>query len=354
VLKSYSQKSLSKTLLKATQVPALARLVDATRHIQRALLGPADSVTPRTASFESDTQPPGFSQDSFDFDGQHYPYRLYIPARPAGQASTTRTKMPLVVLLHGCTQNAQDFARGTAMNELAEQHQCMVLYPEQISKANSARCWNWFEPGHQQLDIGEPGMIAALTRQVLAQHSGADGADPSRVYIAGLSAGGAMAAVVAGLYPDIFAALGVHSGLQSGAAQDLMSAFSAMRRGARGQASPAMPTIVFHGNADKTVHPDNGEHISDAALQALAASGLSLLKRQTSVAADGDSRGQGQSNAERTVYQTAEGQRFVEHWLVDEGPHAWSGGNAAGSYTDPDGPSASAAMLAFFLQHKKV
>ena len=131
----------------------------------------------------------------------------------------------------------------------------MVLYPEQTSKSNSQRCWNWFEPDHQQLDQGEPGMIAALTRHVLAGDHKGRRADPARVYVAGLSAGGAMAAVVAGLYPDIFAAVGVHSGLPSGAAQDLMSAFGAMRRGAKGQATPPMPTIVFHGSADTTVHP---------------------------------------------------------------------------------------------------
>ena len=293
---------------------------------------------------------PSFTEDLFEFGREQYPYRLYIPGMPVNPDAASPAPMPLIVLLHGCTQDAQDFARGTAMNELAQKHRCMVLYPEQISKANKARCWNWFEPGHQRLDQGEPGMIAALTQRVLATHPGAHGADPNRVYIAGLSAGGAMAAVVAGLYPDIFAALGVHSGLAAGAAQDMLSAFGAMRRGAKGQTAPALPTIVFHGSADKTVHPANGEHVSDAAMTALTAAGLSLVKSQSMVGTVGTASEQ---TTERIIYRTADGRSYVEHWRVDAGPHAWSGGNAAGSYTDPDGPSASAAMLAFFLQHSK-
>lgn len=369
--KSQTRKSLSQTLLRATQMTGMGRLMNATRLIQHALMGsgmgmdtaerhatrpeprrqPPRQAANDVAAAREEQKPraprtPTFAEHTFLFDGEQYPYRLHIPAAPDGAAASGQAPMPLVVLLHGCKQNAQDFARGTAMNALADEHQCMVLYPEQISKSNSQRCWNWFEPDHQQLDQGEPGMIAALTRHVLASNYGGRRADPARVYVAGLSAGGAMAAVVAGLYPDIFAAVGVHSGLPSGAAQDLMSAFGAMRRGAKGQATPAIPTIVFHGSADRTVHPDNGEHISDAALAALRASGLSLVKSRSTVGAASEQR------TERVVYREANGPTYVEHWRIDAGPHAWSGGDAAGSYTDPDGPSASAAMLAFFLQHR--
>lgn len=406
--KSSSKTSFRQTLLKATRITGLGRLMDATRLIQKALLKvvvgrgashpsnpvPAELIgeagvavtayrMPRTTANdtvidvtarESDHQPSSeagapaeafaprarkaaFTKKSFEFDGEHYPYRLYVPAAPltpeVAAASSALGAMPLIVLLHGCKQDAQDFADGTAMNALADQHGFMVLYPEQISKANSQMCWNWFEPSHQQLGRGEPGMIAALTKHILASRQKGDGdkvlaiADPGRVYIAGLSAGGAMAAVVAGLYPDLFAALGVHSGLPVGAAQNLLSAFAAMRRGAKGGVVPAMPTIVFHGCADKTVHPDNGENISDAAVAALKASGRSLLKQSISV---GDSKDQ---NVKRITYRGDDGRSYVEHWQVSDGPHAWSGGNAKGSFTDPGGPSASAAMLAFFMQHKK-
>ena len=297
---------------------------------------PEPGAAPPTASFSIAT---------FSFGKEAYPYRLFIPARPA--ASSYPALMPLIVLLHGCTQNALDFSNGTAMNALANEHGCMVLYPEQIPSANAARCWNWFEPGHQKSDRGEPGMIAALVRKVIQQH----GADPERIYIAGLSAGGAMAAVVAGLYPQLFAALGVHSGLAAGAAKDLMSAFSAMRSGPKGQAKtanrPALPTIVFHGTADKTVHPDNGDFIADAALAALNSAGVNLHKSNPTTP------GSSTQQAERVVYRDVQGKPYVEHWSVSGGAHAWSGGDAAGSYTDPDGPSASRAMLTFFLQHSR-
>ena len=375
------QKSLSQTWLKATKLTGMGRLMDATSLIQRTLEGSAfsptakparpkapvpaafraraglvntaaaelagktrEAVAPGNAAAEPavrQARPMAFTKSTFSFEGHKYPYRLFIPSQTDGQSP-----MPLIVLLHGCTQDAQDFARGTSMNDLAERHGCMVLYPEQTSKANSQRCWNWFERGHQQLGRGEPGMIVALTQKVLSRHQGPHGADPGRVYIAGLSAGGAMAAVVTGLYPDVFAAVGVHSGLASGAAQDMVSAFSAMRRGAKGRSVAALPTIVFHGGGDTTVHPDNGDHISDAALAALQASGMTLSESRTTLGADGQA-------TERITYRSADGPSYVEHWRVGDGPHAWSGGNAAGSFTDPDGPSASAAMLEFFLQHKK-
>ena len=367
VQKSFSQ-AIRKSMLRATRLTGMGKLLDATRLIQRALLSDAPQVRPQarpdtrreSAPAANDPQvadappqviilppPPSladgidtprqasrvasFTKHQFVFEGVSYPYRLYVPSATNANISQP---MPLVVLLHGCKQDALDFSNGTAMNTLAEEQQVMVLYPEQITSANALRCWNWFEPGHQQAERGEPGMIAALTQKIVQQHGG----DARRVYIAGLSAGGAMAAVVSSLYPDVFAAVGVHSGLAAGAARDVMSAFGAMRSGAKGHAPPVIPTIVFHGSADKTVHPDNGEHITDAALAALKASGLQLHKSQDSTA--------------REAYSTVDGKPYIENWRIDDGTHAWSGGDAKGSYTDPDGPSASAAMLAFFLQHR--
>lgn len=368
--------------LKATPLARHVRLLEAMRQIRRALglastqtplapplVEPVAAPTPTSAPtpasalkqatpVEAPVQPqpalparPGsFAEEAFQFGDDAYAYRIYLPGA-ADTEALAASRLPLVVLLHGCKQDAADFALGTAMNALAEQKQCIVLYPEQSSRANPMRCWNWFEPAHQDKGAGEPAMIAALTRQVLKRHN----ADPARVYIAGLSAGGAMAALVAGLYPELYAALGVHSGVPTGAAGDVISAFGAMRRGARRSAlaaekGGAIPTIVFHGSADKTVHPDNGDQIADAALAALGASGLALEKSQRTEEsrADPDSR-----RSLRTVYSAADGKSWVEHWAVESGPHAWSGGNAAGSFTDPQGPGASLAMLEFFLQHRQ-
>ena len=308
------------------------------------------SPDPVTAPAAPVRRPGAFTESIFQFKGEPYAYRLYIPASltPSNTAVATDASgpLPLVVLLHGCKQNALDFARGTGMNLLADQQQVVVLYPEQLSKANRGNCWNWFEPAHQTRS-GEPGMIAALTRKILTIHHGDVQIDPDRVYIAGLSAGGAMAAVVAELYPDIFAAVGVHSGLPAGAAQSMMGAFSAMRRGGPVQTATAMPTIVFHGSADTTVHPDNGAYVSDAARAALGTDGVELVKTEQTI------RTQGLRTAQRVSYLDNSGKPCVEHWTVGDGGHAWSGGSAAGSYTDPQGPSASRAMLAFFMQHEK-
>ncbi len=323
-------------------------------------------VAPQAPTALRPARAPSFAELSFRSGDMPYAYRLYVPGFDGTEAADTETGspalLPLVVLLHGCKQDAADFALGTGMNALAEAEKYLVLYPEQSSTANSMRCWNWFDAAHQSRDSGEPKMIAALIRKVIKTH----GADPSRVYIAGLSAGGAMAAIMAGLYPELFAAVGVHSGLPPGAATDVISAFSAMRRGARkgraasGSANDAnasdndafvMPTIVFHGSADKTVNPDNGEQVTQAALAAIQGAGITLKKVEQSEDSPGASSGR--RDTTRTIYRAADGKPFVEHWAIGSGPHAWSGGDAAGSFTDPHGPSASQAMVEFFLQHRR-
>ncbi|NKC30158.1 extracellular catalytic domain type 1 short-chain-length polyhydroxyalkanoate depolymerase [Falsiroseomonas selenitidurans] len=259
-------------------------------------------------------------------------YRLYIPATaPSGQA------LPLLVMLHGCTQTPEDFAAGTRMNALAEAGPFLVAWPEQTQAANAQRCWNWFNPEDQGRDRGEPALIAGMVRQVTAQHP----VDPRRVHVAGLSAGGAAAAIMGEAYPELFAAIGVHSGLACGAARDLGSALSAMRRGgaAGERVGRRVPTIVFHADRDSTVHPVNGDQVIARA----GAEGLHATTERGEVPG-----GHGFTCIRHT---DAAGRVLLEQWLVHGGGHAWSGGDAAGSYTDPSGPDASRAMLHFFAQH---
>ncbi|WP_200306231.1 extracellular catalytic domain type 1 short-chain-length polyhydroxyalkanoate depolymerase [Paracraurococcus ruber] len=262
-------------------------------------------------------------------------YKLYIPSTHRDEAA------PLVVMLHGCTQSPDDFAAGTRMNALAEEHGCLVAYPGQTQAANAQKCWNWFSPGDQQRDQGEPALIAGITRQVMRDHA----VDPRRVYVGGLSAGGAAAAIMAQAYPDLYAAVGVHSGLACGAARDMPSAFATMRQGAgAGQAASGnrriVPTIVFHADKDHTVNPRNGDQVI---AQSAAAGDLRTTVQRGQVP--------GGHAYTRTLHRDAAGQPILEQWLVHGGGHAWSGGSAAGSYTDPRGPDASREMLRFFLEH---
>jgi len=270
-------------------------------------------------------------------------YKLYIPSGYHGQA------LPLIVMLHGCTQSPDDFAAGTRMNLIAEEHACLVVYPAQSSEANAAKCWNWFRPSHQRRNQGEPSLIAGITRQVMHDYS----VDPQRVYIGGLSAGAAAAAIMGATYPDVYAAIGVHSGLACGAANDIPSAVTAMRQGElsgfsrTGDMSAPLghgsdvPTIVFHGDRDSTVHPRNGDHVI---AQSQGATNLQEKVHRGRVP--------GGHSYTRTIHTDTSGREILEQWEIHGAGHAWSGGSTAGSYTDPRGPDAAREMLRFFLEHR--
>jgi poly(hydroxyalkanoate) depolymerase family esterase len=269
-------------------------------------------------------------------------YKLYIPSHYQGQA------LPLIVMLHGGTQTPDDFAAGTRMNLIAEEQTCLVVYPAQPGHANPAKCWNWFRASDQRRGRGEPSLIAGITRQVIHDYS----VDPQRVYVGGLSAGAAAAAVMGATYPDLYAAIGVHSGLACGAADDLISAFAAMRQGASasGEATdiledqqPFVPTIVFHGDRDNIVHPRNADHVISCSLRA--------TKWQKKV--DRGCVPDGHAYT-RTIHTDANGRAMLEQWCIHGAGHAWSGGSPAGSYTDPRGPDAAREMLRFFRDHVAV
>jgi poly(hydroxyalkanoate) depolymerase family esterase len=261
-------------------------------------------------------------------------FKLFIPSTAARTGAR-----PLVVMLHGCTQNPDDFAAGTRMNELAQARGIYVLYPAQSRQANPQGCWNWFKASHQQRGRGEPATLAGMTRQIIVEH----GIDPSCVYVAGLSAGGAMAAILAQAYPDLFAAVGIHSGVAPGAAKDLPGALAAMNgHGAGSHELLRVPTIVFHGDADSTVHPRNGEQLF------AASPGEHDPKDRETVARHGSRRG-----ATRRCRTAPDGRVVAEHWTVHGAAHAWCGGHPSGSHADPDGPDASAEMLRFFLDHRR-
>lgn len=308
-------------------------------------IAPSTDERPHRERDRPNDQREEFQDHRFTCSAGSIEYKLFIPS---GVSTTAR---PLIVMLHGCTQSPDDFARGTRMNALANEQGYVVVYPAQSRERNDGKCWNWFRSGDQQRGQGEPGLIAALTAHLLKQHR----LDTSRVYVAGLSAGGAMAAVLGNTYPDLYAAVGVHSGLPVGAARDLPSAFAAMH----GVASPStdtsrsadasVPTIVFHGDCDTTVAPCNGSAVISQSTRASVKTTDELSLHATT------ERGNvpGGHAYTRTVYTSAAGDVVAEQWLVHGAGHAWFGGDAGGSYTDPSGPDASAEMVRFFSQYAR-
>lgn len=368
-------RTVKRLMKQATRMVRSGRLAEATQAIQQVLGNPL-AAHPQTARRAPVRKRPAAAQDvehavlvgpgkgaevpgSFKRVAFRYPgvgkglhhYHLYVPPGAAeGMA------MPLVVMLHGCTQNPVDFATGTGMNSAAAAANALVLYPEQPHSANSQGCWNWFRPEDQRRGRGEPALLVAMVQDVMARHP----VDTQRVYAAGLSAGGAMAALLGREYPDVFAAVGVHSGLQAGAAHNVMTALSAMKNGAKLQArgtpvaapgQPVVPVIVMHGDADPTVSARNGEQLVATALGTVpggAAATVQMVDRGTSA--------HGKAYT-RTVYRQAgsgaAGSVLCEYWVLHGAGHAWAGGRAGATHTDPQGVDATREMLRFFMEHRR-
>ena len=327
-------------LIKPVLASSLRGFIDQTAHSGFYLPGGLAhrAPTPISADLPNGAE---FLACTFSNQAGSRPYKLYVPSDYHGQS------VPLIVMLHGCTQSPDDFAAGTRMNAAAEEHTCLVAYPGQTNSANMQKCWNWFSAADQQRDAGEPSLIAGITREVMLDYA----IDPRRVYIAGLSAGGAAAAIMGDAYPDLYAAIGVHSGLACGAAHDMPSAFAAMqgnsgparRRARTGPVSSkprVVPAIVFHGDKDTTVNPSNADLVV-----AQSGQGASLRRRVE--------KGQvaGGLAYSRMLHANASGETVVEQWVIHGAGHAWSGGSPAGSYTLPRGPDATGEMVRFFLEH---
>jgi poly(hydroxyalkanoate) depolymerase family esterase len=277
-----------------------------------------------------------FEEHSFSNAAGSRNYKLYIPTSYIGKA------VPLMVMMHGCTQSPDDFALGTQMNALAEEMNFIVAYPEQTKSANISKCWNWFNSKDQKKNSGEPSIIAGITHKIIENYE----IDVNRVYIAGLSAGGAASAVMGAEYPDLYTAIGVHSGLASGAANSIITAMSAMRKGAiaakLANSRRFVPAIVFHGDNDNTVSPLNGQQVID---QFKGKKDLkSNIKKTVS---------SGGATCTITTHIDKNKNVLLEHWVLHGVGHAWSGGSNKGSYTDSKGPNASREMMRFFLSHAK-
>ncbi len=320
----------------AVKIPPIKHLLSAPRLTR--VLANALSVLDRPKGAEpaqnlrspASARSGAFTDHNIRTDAGTRRYKLYVPAAATGR------EMPLLVMLHGCKQSPDDFAAGTRMNALADQHSFLVAYPEQSASANPQKCWNWFNPEDQQRGAGEPSLIAGLTRQIIADYPVAT----SRVVVAGLSAGGAAASVMAVTYPDIFAGVGVHSGLACGAARDLPSALAVMRSGGTGVATlRPIPSIVFHGDNDSVVNAENANRVI-AQFQ-----GPRSLKKAVTCGESADG-----TKYTRTAHRDGVGRVVLEQWLIHGAAHAWSGGSSTGSYSSPKGPDASSEMVRFFFQ----
>jgi poly(hydroxyalkanoate) depolymerase family esterase len=345
-------------MLKATSLTRRGRLAEATALLQRDPIGPpirhplphlpalpdmqgllprlphgsASRPAVRARPHPGPVAPGQFLDCTYANAAGQRTYRLYVPTGYTG------TPVPLVVMLHGGTQSADDFAAGTRMNDQAERAGFLVAYPEQSRNANPMGYWNWFQPADQRRGSGAASLIAGLTEQIIERYA----VDVSRVYLAGFSAGGAMAAVVAAAYPDMYAAVGVHSGLPAGAAHDIPSAFAAMKQGPDISGGLRVPLIVFHGDEDPIVNHVNADCLVRAARSGINGGQHTLTTKH---------QVPGGHEYTRHVHIDRDGTPRVEQWTIHRAGHAWSGGSSHGTYTDAQGPDATAQLARFFAQH---
>ncbi len=287
------------------------------------------------------------------------PYFVYTPTNyQAGVA------VPLVVMLHGCTQTAVDLATGTQMNQLAEQQNFIVVYPQQSNAANQYLCWNWFDPANQSRDKGEPSIIVGIV-QSITQNTVQWTIDTKSIYVAGISAGAALAVILGATYPDVFAAIGVHAGFEYQAATNSNAGLRAGRKGgpdprqqgllayeAMGSFARVVPTIVFHGTNDYVINIINGDQVVQQWMYTdmLASNGAYNVDFAAPTTTT-SGRVPGGRSYVTYGWTDANSKEIQQYWKVNGMGHAWSGGSPGGSYTDPQGPNASQAIYRFFLLH---
>jgi poly(hydroxyalkanoate) depolymerase family esterase len=278
-------------------------------------------------------------------------YRGYVPS-----TYTPGTAMPLIVVLHGCTQTADSIRQLTRYDQLAEAKGFIAVFPEQPPSANFLRCWNFFLDAHMHRGTGEPSLIAGITNWVRQRYT----VDPRRIYVAGLSAGGAMASVMGASYPDLYAAVGIGSGCEYAATatcagwrssdptKAAQAAYAEM-----GQRARVLPVIAFQGDKDFTVPPVNADQLvkqwtitADLADDHVANGSVSGTPTTTLT-------GQVPNGRAYTTryYADADGRELVQYWSVHGMSHAWSGGCSCALHADPQGPDATAAMYAFLMSH---
>lgn len=355
---------LKAAMLEATRLTGSGRFAEATALIQRALRGspgaeevPSAERRPEPDIIEGDFEVldeggapaaeegggpspgPGFSSGTFASAAGTRDYKLYVPSQSVEPA-------PLLVMLHGCTQGPDAFAAVSRMNELAEEVGFLVLYPAQSASANASNCWNWYSPENQRRGQGEPAIVAAMTRHVTRLCR----ADERRVFVAGFSAGGALAAIMAVTYPELLSAVGIHSGVPYGVAQDMVSAMAAMAQGVPDRdlsdglsGSPVPPIIVFHGDADTTVNPSNARSlIAQLVERRQGAAGELRVERRNGRVEQG-------FEYSRWLYRRREGRVAAELWMAHGAGHVWLGGTLGHPFGEPRGPDASREMLRFFL-----